>query len=113
MPRPDRVLAGTAENTFADDIFDFEAARIALAPITNKVWQSCERAGIHGSTVTLKVKFADFRLYHAFADQSCAGRGEQRIREYFASAARPGIPDLKGNSPARRFTVVVRRSEAA
>jgi DNA polymerase-4 len=50
-----------AENTFADDIFDFEAARTALTPIINKVWRSCEQAGIRGRTVTLKVKFADFR----------------------------------------------------
>ena len=60
--RVDRIRKSLdAENTFADDIFDFEAAHTALTPIINKVWRSCEQAGIRGRTVTLKVKFADFR----------------------------------------------------
>ncbi len=60
--RVDRIRKSLGtENTFADDIFDFEAARTALTPIINKVWRSCGQAGIRGRTVTLKVKFADFR----------------------------------------------------
>jgi len=33
-----------AENTFATDLFTFEAARDALSPIIDKVWRHCERA---------------------------------------------------------------------
>ena len=50
-----------AENTFAADIFTFEAACEALQPIIEKVWRTCEGAEIRGRTETLKVKYADFR----------------------------------------------------
>src|SRR6266446_6030811 len=50
-----------AENTFSADLFTFEAARDALSPIIDKVWSHCERTGTRGRTVTLKIKYADFR----------------------------------------------------
>ena len=50
-----------AENTFSTDIFTFEAACEALLPIIEKVWRIREGAEIHGRTVTLKVKYADFQ----------------------------------------------------
>jgi DNA polymerase-4 len=51
-----------AENTFPEDIFTFENARAALAPIAEKVWRACEKHGLRGRAVTVKVKYADFRL---------------------------------------------------
>jgi DNA polymerase-4 len=60
--RPDRVRKSLgAENTFAEDIFTFDGARDALGPIVDKVWQGCEKARLRGRTVTLKVKYQDFR----------------------------------------------------
>ena len=60
--RADRMRKSLgAENTFPDDLFAFEAARDALRPITEKVWRHCAGAGVRGRTVTLKVKYADFR----------------------------------------------------
>ena len=49
-----------AENTFADDLVDYEPMREALHPILDKVWRHCEVHGTRGRTVTLKVKFSDF-----------------------------------------------------
>jgi len=50
-----------AENTFGDDIFTFDAARAALSPLIERVWRGGQNAGLRARTVTLKVKFADFR----------------------------------------------------
>src|SRR5712672_3340642 len=50
-----------AENTFPADLVTYEAARDALRAIVEKVWGYCERSGSRGRTVTLKVKFANFR----------------------------------------------------
>src|SRR5689334_12994322 len=50
-----------AENTFAVDLFTYGAARDALREIVDKVWRYCESSGIRGRTITLKVKFANFR----------------------------------------------------
>jgi DNA polymerase IV len=50
-----------AENTFPADLVTYEAARDELRDIIEKVWRHCETSGIRGRTVTLKVKFANFR----------------------------------------------------
>jgi DNA polymerase-4 len=58
----DRVRKSVgAENTFSVDLFTYEAARDALQEISDKVWEYCDRSGIRGRTVTLKVKFANFQ----------------------------------------------------
>jgi len=33
-----------------------------LEPLVDKVWRYCDHTGVRGRTVTLKVKFADFRV---------------------------------------------------
>ena len=51
-----------AENTFANDLIDFEAMSAELQPLIDKVWRHCEDKSTRGRTVTLKVKFADFEI---------------------------------------------------
>ena len=51
-----------AENTFANDLTEFEVMLSELQPLIDKVWRHCEDKGARGRTVTLKVKFADFEL---------------------------------------------------
>jgi len=61
--RADRIRKSVgAENTFPVDLFTYEAARDALRETVDKVWGYCERSGIRGRTVTLKVKFANFQI---------------------------------------------------
>jgi DNA polymerase IV len=58
----DRVRKSVgAENTFAQDLHAFAPMREALEPIIAKVWRHCQATGIRGRTLTLNVKFADFR----------------------------------------------------
>jgi DNA polymerase-4 len=60
--RADRIRKSVgAENTFVADLLTYEAARESLREIIDKVWGYCERSGIRGRTVTLKVKFANFQ----------------------------------------------------
>jgi DNA polymerase-4 len=59
--KPDRERKSLgAEDTFPEDISTLEEARQLTAPLVRKVWNACEVRGLHGRTVTLKVKFADF-----------------------------------------------------
>jgi DNA polymerase-4 len=60
QPNRERKSIG-AEDTFAVDIFDFEAARAELIPLVGKVWRHCEAKQLFGRTVTLKVKYVDFQ----------------------------------------------------
>jgi DNA polymerase-4 len=73
-----------AENTFGEDLFTVEAAQAALAPILEKVWRAAEKAGLAARTITLKVKFSDFRQITR-ARTSAAGL---RSRAEFEALAR-------------------------
>lgn len=60
--QPDRLRKSIgAEDTFAADIFDLEVAHAELGPLAEKVWRHAANKQIRGSTVTLKVKYADFQ----------------------------------------------------
>ena len=59
--RPDRIRKSAgAEDTFVEDITDFDLARLELKPLAEKVWRYCEAQGISGKTVTVKIKYSDF-----------------------------------------------------
>ncbi|KNY11860.1 DNA repair protein [Shinella sp. SUS2] len=61
--QPDRPRKSVgAEDTFMVDIVDPKAARAEITPLAAKVWRHCEGNGLHGRTVTLKVKYADFQI---------------------------------------------------
>lgn len=57
--RPRKSVGG--ERTFEHDISSGHALRETLERIIAIVWKRIERSGARGRTVTLKVKFADFR----------------------------------------------------
>lgn len=60
--RADRIRKSVGvENTFSVDLSTPKAAQEALQEIIEKVWGHCERSGSRGRTVTLKVKFSNFR----------------------------------------------------
>jgi len=60
QPNRERKSIG-AENTFFRDLIEMDEMRAELQPILDKVWRWCESTGVRGRTVTLKVKYADFR----------------------------------------------------
>ncbi|MGD9479689.1 DNA polymerase IV [Shinella sp. G-2] len=61
--QPDRPRKSVgAEDTFMVDIMDLGPARAEITPLAAKVWRHCEGKGLHGRTVTLKVKYADFQI---------------------------------------------------
>jgi DNA polymerase-4 len=52
--RADRVRKSIGvENTFPQDLFEFDAMREALRPMIDKIWRFCEVGGVRGRTVTL------------------------------------------------------------
>lgn len=60
---PDRVRKSSgSETTFAADLVDPLAIFDATARQADEVWEWCCKAGLYGRTVTVKVKYADFRL---------------------------------------------------
>ena len=60
--RPDRIRKSSgSEHTFAEDLTTEAELVAGLAPAVDAVWRQCESSGLLGRTVTLKVKYADFR----------------------------------------------------
>lgn len=59
--KPDRVRKSVgAEDTFAEDLLEFEPACKELAPLVEKVWRYCAGHAISARTVTVKIKYSDF-----------------------------------------------------
>jgi DNA polymerase-4 len=95
--RADRIRKSIgAENTFPTDLFTYEAARDQLREIIDKVWSYCERSGARGRTVTLKVKFANFRqITRSHTGQvSIASRSE--LEQLSNALLEPLFPVAKG-----------------
>lgn len=59
-PHRERKSIG-AERTWDSDLIGAEALESALAQIVDIVWPRIERQHVRGSTLTLKLKFADFQ----------------------------------------------------
>ncbi len=51
----------SSENTFADDLTDEARIEEEVLSIADGVWEWVERTGKHGRTVTVKIKWADFK----------------------------------------------------
>jgi len=95
--KPDRIRKSVgAENTFSDDLFTSGEAEIELQPIISKVWRYCEKSGIRGRTVTLKVKYADFQIITRSRTLQQAVASEAEIAQIVEEVMRPLFPVTKG-----------------
>ena len=59
-----------SETTFEQDLREPAEIEAGVEAMADKVWRWCEKTGAYGRTVTVKVKFADFRQVtrsHSFA----------------------------------------------
>ena len=60
--RPNRIRKSVGrECTYSEDLFEDVALCEALEDVIDSVWQRIENNGVAGRTVTLKVKYSDFR----------------------------------------------------
>ena len=57
--RPRRSIG--AERTFDTDIHDWTAAQASIHELAHKVWSRCQERGLTGVTVTVKVRYNDFK----------------------------------------------------
>jgi len=95
--RADRIRKSVgAENTFPADLFTYEAAREGLREIIDKVWGYCERSGIRGRTVTLKVKFANFQIITRSRTGPVPVRTRGELEELGNALLEPLFPVVRG-----------------
>jgi DNA polymerase-4 len=95
--KPDRPKKSIgAEDTFFDDLTD-EAALVAeLDRISRTVWRRIEEKGIVGRTVTLKVKYQDFRIVTRARSLDRAVAGRQEFLEIGVTLLRTLLPPPRG-----------------
>jgi DNA polymerase-4 len=109
--RADRIRKSIgAENTFAVDLFSYETARDQLRDIIDKVWSYCERSGTRGRTLTLKVKFANFRQITRSRTRPGIYRSPWRTRTAEQCAARTPVSRRQRYPASRYLTVLARGS---
>ena len=88
--RPDRLRKSVGrERTYAEDLVSAPALFAALEDITASAWQRIRHNGVRGRTVTLKVKFADFR--QLTRSRSCE---HELSQQEFAAIARELLAQL-------------------
>lgn len=60
---PDRVRKSSgSENTFSHDLLSPTEMQEALLPLIDDVWSWCDRNKVYGRTITVKIKYSDFRI---------------------------------------------------
>jgi DNA polymerase-4 len=95
MPDRPRKSSGS-ETTFADDLVDPAAIEASVQAMADEVWAWCEKARAFGRTVTVKIKYADFR--QATRSRSLPGIVASRnlLREVSVDLVRTVFPPVKG-----------------
>lgn len=95
VPNRARKSSGS-ETTFSEDLFapaDIEAGICAMA---DDVWRWCEKTTTYGHTVTVKVKYADFRQVTRSQTVSMPIRTQAALRELSVALVRTVYPVTVG-----------------
>lgn len=94
---PDRIRKSVgAENTYFTDLMTLEEAHDALAPLAEKVWRHVSRNELQGRTVTVKVKFSDFKQVTRARTLSHAVGTEAEMLALARDLAATVLPDPRG-----------------
>lgn len=95
--RPDRIRKSVgAENTYFTDLMTLDEATQALAPLADKVWRHLDNRELHGRTVTLKVKFADFHQITRARSLPQAVASQAQMLAIACELAATVLPDPRG-----------------
>jgi len=85
-----------SETTFDHDLTDAAEIEAGVLSMADDVWTWCETARAFGRTVTVKVKFADFRLVTRSHSFSRAVDEQARLRQASLDLIRLVLPPEKG-----------------
>ncbi len=95
--RPDRIRKSVgAEDTFPEDIHQLSEAVEKIAPLISKVWRYCEGNSTRGRTVTVKIKYADFRQVTRSRSTASEIGSADEMREICRTVLAAEFPTDKG-----------------
>jgi DNA polymerase-4 len=95
--RPDweRKSSGS-ETTFPEDLIDPARIEAGVLAMADDVWTWCEKTGARGRTVTVKIKWADFRQSTRSHTAGFPVDSKERLYDVALSLIRPLFPVNKG-----------------
>jgi DNA polymerase IV len=94
---PDRPRKSSgSETTFAEDLTDTAAIEAGVQAMADEVWAWCEKAGAFGRTVTVKIKYADFRQATRSRTLPAPVRDHALLRRVSTELVRTVFPPAQG-----------------
>jgi Nucleotidyltransferase/DNA polymerase involved in DNA repair len=95
--RPNRMRKSVgAEDTFSQDIHSLEAAETGVIPLIDKAWRYCETNDIRPRTVTVKIKYANFRQVTRSRSTATPIESVEMIRKICNTILAGEFPSEKG-----------------
>ena len=94
-PNRERKSAGS-ETTFPEDLADPARIEVGVLAMADDVWAWCESTGIRGRTVTVKIKWADFRVSTRRRSVEAPIEARNRLHELALDLIRSVFPPAKG-----------------
>jgi len=94
---PDRPRKSSgSETTFANDLTDPADIEAGVQAMADEVWAWCEKAQAFGRTVTVKIKYADFRQATRSRTLPAIITSQETLRNVSVSLVRTVLPSAKG-----------------
>jgi DNA polymerase IV len=94
---PDRPRKSSgSERTFADDLTDPAAIEAGVLAMADEVWAWCEKTRVSGRTVTVKIKYADFRQVTRSRTLPAMITSQETLRNMSIGLVRTTFPPAKG-----------------
>jgi len=94
---PDRPRKSSgSERTFADDLTDPSAIEAGVLAMADEVWAWCEKTRVSGRTVTVKIKYADFRQVTRSRTLAAMITSQETLRNVSIDLVRTVFPPAKG-----------------
>ena len=95
VPNRPRKSSGS-ETTFANDLTDPAGIEAGVVAMADQVWAWCEKANAFGRTVTVKIKYADFRQATRSQSLSAQITSAVVLRRVSLDLVRTIFPPLQG-----------------
>jgi DNA polymerase IV len=94
---PDRPRKSSgSETTFSNDLTDSTDIEAGVQAMADEVWAWCEKARAFGRTVTVKIKYADFRQATRSRTLPAIVTSQETLRNVSISLVRTVLPPAQG-----------------
>ena len=88
-----------SETTFSEDLTDPVQIEAGVTAMADDVWSWCEKANARGRTVTVKIKWADFKISTRSRSMEMTIQTREKLHQVVLDLIRSVFPPPKGIRP--------------